>query len=89
MARFKADRAMKVHSISGKSYLDRKPAIQLSGEWVRDLGFDIGEAINVRCEQGRLTITLETSEEFTGHASSNARKDVLMVVESGLERSMV
>lgn len=37
MARFKADRAMKVHSISGKSYLDRKPAIQLSGEWVRDL----------------------------------------------------
>ena len=73
MARFKAERAMKVHSISGKGYWDRKPSIQLSGEWVRDLGFEIGEPIAVRCEKGKLTVLLKVQEEVSesGEGSSD------------------
>ena len=62
MARFKAERMLKVLSVSGREYWDRKPAIRLSGEWVRDLGFEIDEAVRVRCEPGKLTVSLASQD---------------------------
>ena len=47
---------MKVYEASGYQY-KRTPSIVLKGKWLSDLGFDIGEQIEVKCEDGRLIIT--------------------------------
>lgn len=42
------------------------PEIRLTGKWLENLGFEIGERIAVSIENGKLTIVLEsadTSEE--------------------------
>lgn len=53
---FKADRSIKVYESSG--YLNKMtPQIRLQGEWLKDLGFEIGDQLNVHCEGGRITIT--------------------------------
>ena len=33
------------------------PAIVMQGEWLRELGFGIGDQIQVECSDGKLTIT--------------------------------
>ena len=58
MARFKTDRRLKVYSISDGDYQKQKPTIRLKGNWIGELGFQIGEPILVHCEGGKLTITL-------------------------------
>ena len=58
MAKFKADRRLKVCSVSNGDYRKQKPTIRLRGDWIGDLGFRIGEPIIVHCEGGKLTITL-------------------------------
>lgn len=47
---------MKVYEASGYQY-KRTPSIVLKGQWLSELGFDIGEQIEVKCEDGRLIIT--------------------------------
>lgn len=47
---------MKVYEASGYQY-KRTPSIVLKGTWLSELGFDIGEQIEVKCEDGRLIIT--------------------------------
>ena len=32
------------------------PKIQLSGNWLRELGFHVGDHISVQCKQGMLVI---------------------------------
>jgi toxic protein SymE len=32
-------------------------AIHLQGKWLEDLGFEIGDIINVECRDGKLVIT--------------------------------
>ena len=49
-------REMKVYEASGYQY-KRTPSIVLKGKWLSELGFDIGEQIEVKCENGRLIIT--------------------------------
>ena len=49
-------REMKVYEASGYQY-KRTPSIVLKGQWLSELGFDIGEQIEVKCEDGRLIIT--------------------------------
>ena len=46
---------MKVYEASGYQY-KRTPSIVLKGQWLSELGFDIGEQIEVKCEDGRLVI---------------------------------
>lgn len=53
---YKEYREMKVYESSGYQY-KRTPSIVLKGKWLSDLGFDIGEQIEVKCEDGRLVIT--------------------------------
>ena len=52
----KKNRSIKVHEQSGYNYKET-PAIILKGQWLRELGFDIGEYISVSCEDGKLVIT--------------------------------
>ena len=53
---YKEYREMKVYESSGYQY-KRTPSIVLKGKWLSELGFDIGEQIEVKCEDGRLIIT--------------------------------
>lgn len=49
-------RNMKIYGMSGYKY-KATPTIMLKGEWLKELGFDIGRYISVKCENGRLIIT--------------------------------
>ena len=53
---FKNLRSMKGHETSGYRY---KPtlAILLKGQWLKELGFEIGGYVSISCENGRLVIT--------------------------------
>ena len=53
---YKEYREMKVYESSGYQY-KQTPSIVLKGKWLSELGFDIGEPIEVKCEDGRLIIT--------------------------------
>ena len=92
MARYKAERNLKIYSVSGKDYRDLKPSIRLSGEWLRDLGFEVGEGIKVSCREGQLIITLQSNKETTQNniieeRLSDITNGVLMVAEDVMERS--
>ena len=52
----KTNRSMKVRKQSGYNY-SPTPAIILKGNWLKEVGFEIGEYISVRCENGKLIIT--------------------------------
>lgn len=54
---FKEYRELKVVEQSGYKYKPT-PTITLKGQWLEALGFEIGEKVNVKCEGGRLIITL-------------------------------
>ena len=53
---YKKYRELKVYEASGYQY-KRTPSIVLKGQWLSELGFDIGDQIEVKCEDGRLIIT--------------------------------
>ena len=53
---FKNLRSMKVHETSGYRYKPT-PAILLKGQWLKELGFEIGGYVSISCENGRLVIT--------------------------------
>ena len=52
---YKKYREMKVYEARG--YHKQTPSIVLKGKWLSELGFNIGEQIEVKCEDGRLIIT--------------------------------
>ena len=55
---FKADRKMKVYEGTGANY-KRTPQLRIQGDWLGALGFEIGQPINVHCEDEKLIITIE------------------------------
>ena len=52
----KKSRSLKVLSQSGYKYRET-PTIQLKGQWLKELGFNIGDYISISCENGKLIIT--------------------------------
>ena len=58
---FKKTRSMKVYGMSGYKYR-ATPTIQLKGEWLKEIGFDIGDFVSVSCENGRLVITPDAAK---------------------------
>lgn len=56
MKGFKKRRTMKIYGMSGYNYKST-PTIMLKGQWLKELGFEIGEYVTVSCENGRLVIT--------------------------------
>lgn len=52
-------RNMKVYGMSGYKYR-ATPTIMLKGQWLKELGFDIGSYVLVSCENGKLVITPDT-----------------------------
>lgn len=56
MTKQKNIRSLKVHEQSGYNY-HGTPTIQLKGQWLKELGFNIGDYVSIVCENGRLVIT--------------------------------
>lgn len=55
----KKNRSIKVVGQSGYKYRET-PTITLKGQWLSELGFEIGEYVSISCENGRLVITPDT-----------------------------
>lgn len=55
----KNERELKVCALSGHNYRP-VPSIRLMGQWLEAAGFHIGDPVLVRCEDGRLIISLDT-----------------------------
>lgn len=53
-------RRVTVTEQSGYTIPDRRPAIKLQGKWLTELNFNIGDKIEVKCEENRLIITKVT-----------------------------
>ena len=51
-------RNIKVISQSGRNYKPTQTVI-LKGQWLNEMGFEIGDQIKVECEQGKLVISLD------------------------------
>lgn len=79
MAIKKSTRNLKVYAQSGYKYKDT-PAIMLKGQWLKELGFDSNMPIEVKCEDGKLTIVpREPIEEHI--VTTITRNGVCMVAE--------
>lgn len=63
---YKEYRNMKVYEQGGYSAL-HTPTIILKGQWLREMGFEYGTPITVKCEDGRLTITRRDEIINDGH----------------------
>lgn len=63
------NRSIKVVSQSGYNY-KATPTITLKGQWLKELGFDIGDYVSISCENGKLVITLDA--ERTAMAEAEA-----------------
>lgn len=63
------NRNLKVIAQGGYQY-QAVPAIRLSGKWLNAAGFNIGDFISVKCEEGRLIIEPDAEQGYTGHQIS-------------------
>ena len=59
MAKKKEYRSLKISSIWNYGS-NPSPQLRLQGRWLEELGFQIGEAVLVKCEDGKLIITPDT-----------------------------
>lgn len=53
----KAERELKVYGMSDRNYKGT-PTIMMKGQWLEEFGFNIGEKYRVKCEPGKLVITI-------------------------------
>ena len=92
---YKEFRSMKVYKQSGYRFQDT-PTIMLKGLWLRELGFEEGVSITVKCEGGRLTITKaneiesscrEASVESVRSSKMYESESIMHVAESEAEYS--
>ena len=61
-------RSMKVHEQSGYNY-KATPTIILKGQWLKEMGFEIGDYISVSCEDGKLIITPDAEKAAMAKAT--------------------
>lgn len=62
-------RSMKVHEQSGYNY-KATPTIILKGQWLKEMGFEIGDYITVSCEDGKLVITPDAEKAAMAKAEA-------------------
>ena len=65
----KKNRSVKVYGMSGYKY-QSTPTIMLKGNWLKELGFDIGDYISISCENGKLVITPDVEREELARAEA-------------------
>ena len=69
-------RSMKVHEQSGYNY-KATPTIILKGQWLKEMGFEIGDYITVSCEEGKLIITPDAENGKKIFKYRNPQKEML------------
>ena len=77
----KNTRSVKIYGMSGYKY-QATPTIMLKGKWLEELGFDIGEYVSVKCENGKIVIEPDTKraelkkaeQEFMEREMANLQK---------------
>ena len=62
-------RSMKVHEQSGYNY-KATPTIILKGQWLKEMGFEIGDYISVSYENGKLIITPDAEKAAMAKAET-------------------
>lgn len=60
-------RSMKVHEQSGYNY---KATPTIKGQWLKEIGFEIGDYITVSCEDGKLIITPDAEKAAMAKAEA-------------------
>ena len=63
-------RSIKVISQSGHNY-KATPTIMLKGQWLKKLGFDIGDYVSITCENGKLVITPDAERAAIAEAEAD------------------
>lgn len=53
----KKNRKLTVYKTTQGRHFQMIPQIKLQGDWLKEIGFSIGDNIQVRCEKNRLIIT--------------------------------
>ena len=80
-------RSMKVHEQSGYNY-KATPTIILKGQWLKEMGFEIGDYISVSCEDGKLIITPDAEKATMAKAETEfMEKEEAPEAFSGRERT--
>lgn len=69
----KKNRSVKVYGMSGYKY-QTTPTIMLKGNWLKELGFDIGDYISISCENGKLVITPDTERAELAKAEAEFKE---------------
>lgn len=54
---YKEVRRVKMTEQTGYTIPDRRPALKLQGKWLAELNFNIGDYVDIKCEENRLIIT--------------------------------
>ena len=73
-------RSMKVHEQSGYNY-KATPTIILKGQWLKEMGFEIGDYISVSCEDGKLIITPDAEKATMTKAEAEFMEKVQILLE--------
>lgn len=82
------NRSIKVVSQSGYNY-KATPTITLKGQWLKELGFDIGDYVSISCENGKLVITpdVERAEMAEAEAAFMEREMASLKKRFEVEKS--
>lgn len=54
---YKENRKLKLVEQSGYGIPEKRPSLKLQGKWLAELGFNIGDQVNVKCDNNQLIIT--------------------------------
>ena len=81
---FKEFRKMKVYEQSGYRYKSTT-AIMLKGQWLKELGFEIGDYISISCENGKLVITLDAERAALAEAEAASMEQGTMKLQKRFE----
>lgn len=76
---------MKVCEKSGYNYKP-VPQIQLKGEWLRELGFEVGDYVCISCEDGRLVITRDEERAALVKAEKEFMERETKALQANLKR---
>ena len=77
-------RNMKVYGMSGYKYR-ATPTIMLKGQWLKELGFDIGSYVSVSCENGKLLITPDTERAAMKEAEAAFMEKEMKLLQKKFE----
>ena len=80
------NRSMKVHSQSGRNY-KATPTIILKGQWLQEMGFEIGDYISVSCENGKLIITPDVEKAAMEKAETEFMEKEMLHAQFVAERT--